>query len=356
MPIKINGVRYWDDSEYKRSYDHGRQDGGDKSNSRLRYTEEDLKTSFDQGIKSADELLGSAVRAGYEDGQKAGLITGKKEGELNTLAKMPRDVHEAKKIGFNEGHNVGYGKGRLDSEFIFQKNAESHKQAIIEEYQQTHSFSARTMRLYDEFMEAKKTSRWAATLNLVGKLPVGFLEEGYDTRIYRLSDFRRAPSRVLKLFTLSYILLPVIGYQVLKYPYQWIKDWRDQTVHGETDAQFQSRKLVEKRCQELDKLTSNEVNLKQLAPKHMEEITQCKIGCKEALTSYERMLTTMNNRQKLNIGNQTAFGPRTIGGHQDTLKKDTQEIIATRGIDLRIEALFNELTTSEVPTSPSPRV
>src|ERR1700733_10644740 len=138
MPKHFNdngkNTRFWSDEEMMQRYRQGREDAGDKSgniNNANQYTAEDLKKSYDAGIKLADSLLGTAIRSGFDEGHKQGELSGIELGKIEANRSIPQNIIEAQRQGHQQGYSLGLDKGKADAESAFLATEETRKKEYL---------------------------------------------------------------------------------------------------------------------------------------------------------------------------------------------------------------------------------
>lgn len=352
MPKHFNdngkNTRFWSDEEMMQRYRQGREDAGDK-NSANQYTAEDLKKSYDAGIKLADSLLGAAVRSGFEEGHKQGELSGIELGKVEANRSIPQNIIDAQRQGYQQGYTLGWNEGKISTEAAFQASDEKRKKSIIQEYIQEHSWHGRAAKAYDEYISKRQQGKLAVIMHFIGKIPVGSIGDGSGYQTYRLHHVRTNPLEVFGLLTWNFVVKPFIAYHILKYPYRWIADYKDQYSHGETDNQFNTRKIVERSCADIDKIKPGLFNKTAFSTEEKHRIADCKSQCQEARAGYQTMVKTMDFRRKREIGDQKLYGLRLFGSHRDvhaetTNQSDGTNIIASVGPAAENDQLLADLS------------
>lgn len=346
-------TRYWTDEELKARYQQGRQDAGDKHHEQ-RFSEGDLKNAFDSGVKKADRLLGSAVRGGFEDGFKAGENEGQEKGKQAAIRAMPQNILDAERIGFERGQREGYQEGNDTAQRRFARDLPYIQKDAVENYKRNHSLPARLTWFYDELTQQGTRGSLAAMTHVLGKLPLGPDFDAPRNHMLRLADFRTNPRVVSRRFLGLYILGPLVAYQALSYPYNWLSNKKSQYDHGETGEQFASRQKVAARCNQLEQITPRAFGLTAFPQVRQADVDHCKAQCQKTQQNFEKMRETMAQRRRLGIGNQLSYGLRLFDGFQDRLEhqgtpgQEEATVIADNNLAERIEHLFDELTTPKM--------
>ncbi len=320
MPKHFNNngknTRFWSDEEMMQRYRQGREDAGDK-NSSNQYTADDLKKSYDAGVKVADTFLGVAIRSGFDEGHKQGELSGIELGKIEAGLSIPKTIVDAQRQGHHQGYLLGLAEGRSIAEYEFKATEETRKKNIAQDYLREHSWHGRAIKAYDEFISKRQEGNLTATMHFIGKIPVGRIEN----KTYRLHNVRTAPFDVFGLLVWNLAIKPFVIYHVLKHPYRWITEYIDKDAHGETDNQFKSRQIVQRSCSDIDKIHPNIFNKDAFSIEEKHRIESCKRTCEEAKAGYQTMMKTMQFRRKQDIGDQKHYGLRLFGSHQDKYAK-----------------------------------
>jgi hypothetical protein len=112
-----------------------------------------------------------------------------------------------------------------------------------------------------------------------------------------------------KQFSYSISIRFFVCFSCIAFACYLMKELRQQYLRGETDAQYEDRKKIEKLCKELIRLSKGDEFLSRDI-----HVSQCKSHCDQAKQYFETMPNTMLARRKSGHGDPKLFGPRKLVG------------------------------------------
>jgi len=272
-------------AEILENYHKGRQDFLSQQNKDHYFSKEDLEKAFQAGLTSNDQRFASVVRDAQNHGYPGGLAAGKIVEKNARVDLLKGEIHPAELRGKSqwrvsterEGHLQKY-RHLMNNQFEqFRKDHQLKKDAVLRGL----DFNKPGWK-EKVILEYRQTNTWKHKLKFGAGLFISVLFQ---------FPFRSS-------LALSFI------YQIGRVFYDIPKARQDQIAHGETDTQYNTRKETEFYCQNPN-------------------VSAHKTRCQETIESYVLMKELMKTRRELKLGDstyQTYFGPRTTGGHHDTIK------------------------------------